>query len=416
MPAPSPQSADKTLTEMETERPSNRAETISRPSAFSRGRTVLALLILTTVLTGMIFGGSGLVGAAALTPSATPTHLTGTGTAPSASTAAAPAAPTTSGNSSGLYFQNTSNVAYSNFNYSNEVCWMYEYFYGYSACYYYYEESSSPSLMALPDGDIGMSYQVMVNTSQSICGMSVNQTVSHIAFANSTDGGSTWGVPTYLGDSPSTCPYNEELEPSFTTNGSGAVLGVYVGANANLTNFGNSSNGPYVCGALGCYRTTVSNPIVGYTNRSSDALIFINSSNSGASFSNGTAIVTGANLARPAIASFGQTIYIAYEDINNSSTANPDGTYPISVQFVDSTNGGATWSAPTILPGENSSEGYTAMSPSISVSSTGEVAVAYVTNRSCLSNCTPGTIGPDSNFGDDVVAATSTNNGSAWAL
>jgi len=39
-----------------------------------------------------------------------------------------------------------------------------------------------------------------------------------------------------------------------------------------------------------------------------------------------------------------------------------------------------------------------------------------VTNLSCLSNCTPGTIGPDSNFGDDVVAATSTNNGSAWAL
>ncbi|MCI4322926.1 MAG: hypothetical protein L3K03_02715, partial [Thermoplasmata archaeon] len=266
------------------------------------------LVVLVTVVSGMMFGGSVLVRGAASNSSATPSHLASTTAASSKSTVAAPTSPPTAGNSTGLYFQNNSNLAYADFNYSNEACWMYEYFYGYSACYYWYEESSSPSLMALPDGDVGMSYQVMVNTSQTICGMGVNQSISHVAYMTSSDGGGSWGAPTYLGDTPSTCPYNQELEPSFTSNSSGAVLGVYVGGDANLTNFGNSTSGPFICNPF-CHQSDIDNPLVGYTNRSSDALIFINSSNSGASFSNGTAIVTGANLARPAIASFGQTIY-----------------------------------------------------------------------------------------------------------
>ena len=88
------------------------------------------------------------------------------------------------------------------------------------------------------------------------------------------------------------------------------------------------------------------------------------------------------------------------------------------MNLIVSTDGGTTWSTPVTLPGENKTQGYTAMSPSVSVSATGELAVSYVTNRSCIANCTAGTIGPYSNFGDDVVVATSTTNGSStgWTL
>ena len=97
--------------------------------------------------------------------------------------------------------------------------------------------------MNLANGDAGMSYQVIVDTSQGLCGYAENQTISHIAFQTSADGGHSWSAPEYLGDTNNTCPYNQELEPAFTTNSSGAILGVYVGANANLTNFGNASGG-----------------------------------------------------------------------------------------------------------------------------------------------------------------------------
>jgi hypothetical protein len=84
--------------------------------------------------------------------------------------------------------------------------------------------------------------------------------------------------------------------------------------------------------------------------------------------------------------------------------------YPISVDLVYSSDGGATWNGPYILPGLNSSQGYTAQSPTISVSSAGEVAVAYTTNRACFSGapfC--------ASYGDSIVVATSSSNGTAWS-
>ncbi|MCI4323016.1 MAG: hypothetical protein L3K03_03190 [Thermoplasmata archaeon] len=364
----------------------------------------------------MVFGG-GLFSPAQLVAPGTHLPLSGAGPREAAEL---PVHPPNPGTSSELFFQNNSTVANATFNSTNEVC---DYAYQ-GSCSKYIEESTSPNLLSLPDGDVGMTYDVIVNTSQIICNYSINESVSHVAFASSPDGGTNWGPPEYLGDTNATCPYNEELEPSFATNRSGSILGVYVGANASLLNFGNATfvpSPPYA-------PTLAPNPIEAYTNRTSDALVFVNSSDSGSSFSPGRIIVSGANIARPAVAAFGRTIYVVYENIHNGTIPLPGSRalvipgvalvattdYPISVDLVISRDGGLTWSTPTVLPGENASENDTSMSPSISVSSTGEVAVAYVTNRSCLANCS--VIQWYSSFGDDVVAATSANNGSSWAL
>ncbi|MCI4319061.1 MAG: glycoside hydrolase [Thermoplasmata archaeon] len=381
-------------------------------------RPFFVLLTVCAMLSWGVVGGAQFVAAATTPASGTGLHAHSGGSPRGGSLAPELLTPSSTGGN-GTFFQNNSNIAYASFNSSNELslgCVQFQF-----GCntYGYIQESSSPGLLALPNGNVGLAYQVILNTSQSLCNFSANQTISHIAFVNSTDGGAHWGVPQYLGDTNATCPYNQELEPSFATNDTGSALGVYVVAQANLTGFGNASaretctfSGPFPT----CNYTALASPVNGYVNRSSDALVFVNSSDSGVTFSPGRIIEAGANFARPAIADFGHTIYVAYEDINNSTTPLPDGNYPISVQLVYSTDGGTTWSTPVLLPGENASELNTSESPSISVSSTGEVAVAYDTNRSCLANCSVGTIGPLSNFGDDVVVATSTTNNSSWAL
>ena len=318
-----------------------------------------------------------------------------------------------------LFFQNSSSVANGTFNASNSYCYPAAYCQGANPAYYdsiYYNESSSPTLLSLENSEIGLAYQTILNTSQSVCGYAENQSISHVAFDRSTDGGVNWGSPIYIGDTNSTCPYNQEIEPTFAVNQSGAIVGVYVGANASLFDLGNGS--AWGIGGV----TRVPSPIVGYVNRSSDALIFVKSVNNGTSFSTGSIIAAGENFARPQVAVFGSTIYVAYENISNGTTplsgSNPiivgGSNNPISVCLLVSFNGGLSWKGPFALPGENSSQQYTAMSPSISISPSGEVAVAYVTNRTCLAFC-----GPPvwfSEFGDDVVVATSASNGSSWNL
>ncbi|MCI4324073.1 MAG: hypothetical protein L3K03_08730, partial [Thermoplasmata archaeon] len=380
----------------------------SRGLERSGRRQWIVWILFATAVSGMFLGVSWIGAGTGSSASSLRAHLSSTST----SSPGAIPAPLAAAGSTGTFYQNDSSIAFASFASKNKVCQPTS-----TYCDLSYEEASSPDLLNLEDGKVGMSYQVVVNTTQTICGWTPNETVSHIGFTLSSNGGVSFGSPAYLGDKSSTCPYNQELEPSFTTNSSGSVLGVYIGADSNATDFGNQSESYYVCTQYSCYYTAPLDPVNGYTNRTADAVIFVNSSNNGTTFSNGSILLSGSNLARPAIAAFGETIYVAYENINNSTTPLPGGEYwPISVNLIASTNGGSSWSAPVTLPGENATDEYNAMSPSISISSSGAVAVAYDTNRTCLANCTSATLGPMSNFGDDVVAATSTDNGSTWAL
>jgi hypothetical protein len=251
-----------------------------------------------------------------------------------------------------------------------------------------------PTLLPFANGTVGLAYEQYTTQTTNTCfaGASAD-TVARVMFALSSDNGTTFGSSVNLG--PTGCPYLNAIEPSFALNKAGTVYGVFV--------MENSSTAPGLWG-----------------NRTADALGFVSSSNGGASFS-AVSTITGAgsaDLARPAIAVIGDTIYLVYENIANGSKGLPGAPYnalPISVEFTSSTNGGGSWSTPVRLPGLNAASSFNAMSPSIAVSSTGEIAVAYATDRSCVAWAGAPSSTPCLNYGSEVVVSTSTNNGSAWS-
>jgi hypothetical protein len=306
-------------------------------------------------------------------------------------------------------YVNTS-VGSSNFDYSNTSCYLGNYY----ECTPW---ASQPSLLTLANGTLGLVYAVGSSQSNPVCGgLAATQTASRIAFTTSTDNGSSWATGSLIGQTNASCPYFQQFEPSFTVNASGGIVGAYVGANVTSDQL-NENISAVCCPSPGLYSN--------YTNRSSDALIFANSSDQGGSFNETIVRAAGANIADPKIATYGNTIYIVYENVSNTTLAapqilpgawafTPSPNYAISVWMIDSTDGGVHWNAPVPLPGENASQFNSSMSPAIAVSSAGEVAVAYLTNRSCIAYCASGSAVYTS-YGDDVVVVTSSSNGSAWS-
>jgi hypothetical protein len=288
----------------------------------------------------------------------------------------------------GAVYQNFSNWA---FNFTDN--------YTYTDCY---GGAQNPSLLDLSNGDLGIAYSTYT-TNQSGCTADQSQVVSRVGFQVSTDHGATYGPPSYLGNQ--TCSYLQAIEPSFAVSTSGTVYGTFV--EENETNTSNSFG--------------ISLP-TGYINRSSDALGFTSSKNNGSVFAKvATIAVAGsANIARPQIAAFGQSVYIVYDEFNNWTNITLNGslyssypaTHPIAVELVYSSDGGTVWQGPYILPGLNASQGYNSFSPVIAVNSAGELAVAYATDRECyyaflFFGCEV--------YGDAAVVATSGTNGTTWS-
>jgi hypothetical protein len=289
----------------------------------------------------------------------------------------------------GLVQQNFSNYA---FNYTDNN--------SYIDCY---GGAQNPSLLNLANGDLGIAYSTYT-TNESNCTVDERQVVSRVGFQVSSDSGAVFGAAQYLGNQ--TCSYLQAIEPSFTVSSSGSVYGTFV--EENETSMHN---------ALGISLPT------NYSNRTSDALGFTTSKNNGASFARVSSIAAAgsANIARPQIAAFGQSIYIVYDELNNWTNITLNATnyspypaaHPIAVELVWSSDGGAVWQGPYTLPGLNASQGYNAFSPAIAVSSTGELAVAYATDRECYFAYTFG-FGCDI-YGDAAVVATSATNGTTWS-
>lgn len=250
---------------------------------------------------------------------------------------------------------------------------------------YCQQELQSPSFLNFSNGSVGVAYSVSTTASGNSCSPA-GATRSQVGVTISTNGGLAFSTPTLLGDS--SCTYLNAIEPSFTVSSTGTAYGVFIEENSNA--------------APGFV-----------TDRSSDALGFVSSTNNGSTWSASTNLVSTGNLARPAIATYGSSIYVVYEDIANSTNTLPGGGLPISVQFVSSTDGGSSWSIPQTLPGLNASQYYNAMSPSIAVAPSGAITVAYATNRSCLQVAHPS--GSCLVWGDSVVTVSSTNGGSSWA-
>jgi List-Bact-rpt repeat protein len=259
---------------------------------------------------------------------------------------------------------------------------------------YCYPQAQNPTLLSLGNGNLGLGFSAYTSANATSCVGSDGATSGRVGFRSSGDGGATFGPVTYLGNR--TCSFLQAIEPSFAVGASGHVYAAFVEENHSAKLY------PPLPRDFGS----------GGVGRGADALGFASSSDNGTTFGQVATIETGGNISRPEVAAFGSSVYIAYENVSNTTVcASLSCLTGIALWLLYSPDSGATWRGPYALPGLGSTWNFTAMSPSIAVSSTGTVGVAYATNRSCVytvfSFC--------SVYGEDIVVSQSATNGSSWS-
>jgi Divergent InlB B-repeat domain len=244
-------------------------------------------------------------------------------------------------------------------------------------------EVQSPSLLTFSSGRVGVAYQKETTLTDNGCA-APGATVARVEYANSFTNGSHFGPTTDLGND--SCAFLNAIEPSFAVGGASQVYGAFVEENSTLAPWD-------------------------FVARAGDGLGFVTSASAGATWSTPVSLDLAGNIARPSVAAVGSTVYVAFENIENSSATIGGGVHPISVDIVVSTDDGQTWTSPVTLPGLGASEDYTAASPSVVVSSSGKVSVAYATDRRCVSMQGPTCL----EYADSIVVSSSTDNGTVWS-
>ncbi|MCI4350042.1 MAG: hypothetical protein L3K15_00795 [Thermoplasmata archaeon] len=314
-------------------------------------------------------------------PAATPRAATG-------HSAVAPHPSGSSLNVTGAFFQNTS--SFSTPARSQQYCTSVT---G-GTCY---PQAQDPTIVRMENGYLGTGFSYVTTRTTDTCSGAAANTAIRIGWSISKDNASTFGGIVQLGNT--TCAYEQALEPSFAAAPRGNVYGAFVESNASKST---------ITGFYGA-------PVLSYTTRYDDALAFISIGTNGTKFAKPVTLISGGNISRPQIATYGNSVYIVFENISNSTSTIPGNyypaAYPVSVQMVYSNDNGTTWHGPYVLPGLNSTMYYHSVSPSIAVSDNGTVAVAYATNRTCIANCA---IYYAAVYGDDIVVATSLTNGTTW--
>jgi hypothetical protein len=272
-----------------------------------------------------------------------------------------------------------------------------------------------PAIVNLGGDAVGVGYSFLSNyTATAACPDSQRLADSGVAFQVSNDSGVEWNAPVLIGNS--TCSYDNAFSPSFAV-GAGTIYGAFIESN-NTT--GGHYNYSYISPTFSYWENSSYPPYPqGDNNASGDAIGFVTSRDNGTSFSNTTtlAIAGITNVSDPKVAAFGDTVYVVYVQVANLTNMTLGSTqtygvtnYPMSVKIIESTDGGVLWNGPYTLPGLNGTDDWTAMSPSVAVNATGELAVSYATNRTCIyyfSFCY--------DYGDSIVVSTSLTNGTTWS-
>jgi Divergent InlB B-repeat domain len=279
------------------------------------------------------------------------------------------------------------------------------------------QESADPSLVHLPNGDVGLGFDETSDQTNSSCAAAVNLTTGvsnttvNVGFALSGDGGSSFRSPVVIAPAP--CPpYDQDFEPSFAASGS-TVYGAFVESNASPVDFG---PGPFF-----------------WTGDPSDALGFVRLSDNATVLGPVTELTAAGTgwLARPEVAAFGNTVYVLYLQSGPSPNASNlgfddvwceffgtiglpyPGCAPAYANLLYSTDGGVTWHGPYLLPGMDAATYNGTTDASMAVAPNGTLAVAYSVNGSCITWCS----GQFATVqGMDEVAAISTTNGTSWSV
>jgi Divergent InlB B-repeat domain len=277
--------------------------------------------------------------------------------------------------------------------------------------------TGAPSIVSTSAGVIATAYTAFTNA--SVCPADGNLTYTEIGVVVSTNGGGTFGAPTYL-DNPDCSQafnYTSAISPSLTALGNGTLVLAYIEYNvSSVSNF---------CSGYIWY-PALSPCFVPY-----DRLVVTESFNDGASWTFPAVINSTSNTglnqtswmaAQPSIAAVGTTVYLAWTNFTEpyfDSNAPPS----IGLQMVVSTDGGLTWGSPTVLPTVTGAffgaTSYTDYAPAVLIGTNGELYVAYATDfqENTTPICIPAgcsTIYPDETM--NVVVARSVNNGSTFSL
>jgi hypothetical protein len=375
-----------------------------RPRTRSGG---VPVWLLAWVLVGVLLG-SGLLGSAVTAPTAGTSPralLPATTSLPAARPIGVPTAVRSAGgpssNASLEFYQNDSSFAVAPLR--HQGCTTYNY--GYEVENYCYPQSVSPSVVTLANGDIGVGYSLSTNltgTPPAGCWRGPDPVRERVGFSISSDDGASFGPIDFLGNR--TCQYLDAIEPSFAVGPTGTVYGAYVEENASVNQgeFGGESSA---------------------YNRSTDALGFTVSTDNGTSFSLPVTINSSGWIAKPQVAVYGQSVYILFENISNSTTKIPYGySYfldrPIALHVLYSPNGGVSWNGPYEIRGVSGSSGIVQETGGyLAINRTGAVAVSLFTNETCPENVTYSTsYSYCYHYGDDLEVETSLTNGSTFPL
>lgn len=282
--------------------------------------------------------------------------------------------------------------------------------------YYCWNNTDNPSANLTTGGVTGIAYTAYTNSSPCAAmrgNASFPDAVTEVGFVRSTNFGDSWSSPVYLGNPACTgvdANYSSAMDPSLTSLANGTFVLAYVEYNYT-TQYAYSDLAPPF--ELDCYELKF------------DRLVVTFSYDGGLNWTNPMAIngtaesgcpTPGFPNLRPSVAAIGGTIYLAWEVEPAPIDLYTGSGYAASVEVVASTDGGATWSAPTTLPSVTGSYFGTstdvAVNPALMVDPAGVLYVAYTTNVSYAYSC--GTKGCTDIPSASIYVATSGDNATTF--
>ena len=272
------------------------------------------------------------------------------------------------------------NTAIPNPSAGNNTCQPYFHYY-----YYCWNTTTEPTLNVTTTGVTGLAYTAFTNQSQ--CPSMDGNATTEVGFATSTNFGTTWTTPKYLGNPACTgAPdqnYSSAFEPALTSLPNGTFVLTYIEYNSSDL-YADSGVPPeeFSCGYIQNSRIVVTESYNNGLTWTTPTVLEESDYNSSVN----SCPYTNLPMIRPAIAGFGNTIYVAWSNASNPLEDYYGKTYSSWVQLTVSTDGGATWSAVQhLLVMDNQLYGTTtdyATNPSLMVDPSGRLYVAYATNYS----------------------------------
>jgi BNR repeat-like domain/Divergent InlB B-repeat domain len=261
--------------------------------------------------------------------------------------------------------------------------------------------TNDPSINYTSNGVLAVAYTAYTNISQ--CANVTNYTVTQVGFSASTNGGSSWSTPIYLGNPDCTVAgnYPNAWTPSLTSLANGTLVLAYI--EFNVTKFVQIP-GSLAYGGWGPYSWAV--PF--------DRLVVTESYDNGVAWTRPHVLNSSNNPGlnasafaplRPWVTAIGKTIYVTW--MNDSKDEYYSTSASAAVHLIVSKDGGATWGAQKDLTSFGSSGLEFSSNPSLTTGASGELYVTYSTNVSY-----------DSLHGiyyTDIEVARSANNGTTFS-